>query len=79
MKRIATLLAGSALLVLSGCIPVTTYQRTFTDNQGRTVTCEASGRAGLLTGYYLKKGFDDCVADTEAHGAKPVAPAGDGG
>lgn len=73
MKRIVLILTVSLSFAISGCIPVTTYQRTFTDTKGRTVTCEVSGRAGLLTGYYLKKGFDDCVANTEANGATPVS------
>lgn len=58
---------GVAVIALSGCA---TYKTTLTDAQGRTMACEASGKSGLLTGYYLKSGFDACVADAKAQGFK---------
>ena len=58
--------------MLNGCA---TYKTTLTDAQGHQVTCEASGKSGLLTGYYLRSGFDNCVSNAESHGfaAAPVA------
>ena len=57
--------AVALLLLLSGCA---TYKKTMTDAQGRTITCEASGKSGIVTGYYLRKGFEDCVDDAKAQG-----------
>ena len=59
---------GVAVIVLEGCA---TYKTTLTDAQGRTVTCEASGKSGIVTGYYLRRGFEDCIADAKAQGFKP--------
>ncbi|MHB1249389.1 MAG: hypothetical protein ACYCZL_08345 [Polaromonas sp.] len=68
ITRIA-LMAGFCVMVLNlaGCA---TYKTTLTDANGRKITCEASGKNGLLTGYYLRSGFDNCVKNAEAHGFK---------
>lgn len=66
VDSIATLCAVTAL-ALCGCA---TYTTTLRNKQGETVTCKASGKDGLLTGYYLRKGFDECVHNAEAHGFK---------
>lgn len=54
-------------IVASACA---TYKTTLTDAQGRTVTCEASGKSGIITGHYLRQGFEDCVANAKANGFK---------
>ena len=59
------LLALCSVALLSGCA---TYKTTLTDSKGRSTTCEASGKNGLITGYYLRQGFDDCIAAAKANG-----------
>lgn len=56
-----------AVILVSGCA---TYTTTLTNAKGETVTCKASGKDGLVTGYYLRKGFENCVSNAEAHGFK---------
>ena len=56
-----------AVLTLAGCA---NYKQTLTDSKGQTVTCEASGKSGILTGMYLKQGFDDCIASAKSNGFK---------
>ena len=58
-------LAVIMTVTLAGCA---SYKRTMTDSQGHTLTCEASGKAGIVTGIYLRQGFDNCVAAAEAKG-----------
>jgi hypothetical protein len=53
------------LITLAGCA---TYKTTLTNAQGQTVTCEASGKSGIVTGYYLRRGFEDCIAAAKAQG-----------
>lgn len=60
-------LFGLVVTALAGCA---TYKTTLTDAQGRTVTCEASGKSGIVTGYYLRRGFEDCIANAKAQGFK---------
>lgn len=65
--------------IAAGCLAVTltacaTYTATLTDAKGQTITCEASGRVGLLTYHYLREGFDDCVEAAEARGFSEIAP-----
>jgi len=55
--------------MLSGCA---TYKSTLTNAQGQTMTCEASGKNGIITGPMLRQGFDDCVNAAEAKGYKPA-------
>jgi len=59
------------LATLTGCA---TYKTTLTDAQGRSVTCEASGKSGIVTGVYLRQGFEDCVNAAEAKGFNPTQP-----
>jgi hypothetical protein len=70
-----------ALLFVGGCAH---YRTTLTDDQGRTVTCEASGKNGIFTGYMLRSTFQECVENAKANGyregstrrvSKPSAPA----
>lgn len=67
LKFIFVVSLSVALSALAGCA---TYKTTLTDAQGRTVTCEASGKSGIVTGYYLRRGFEDCVANAKAQGFK---------
>jgi len=53
--------------LVSGCA---TYKTTLTNAQGQTVTCEASGKNGIVTGHYLRSGFEDCVNNAKASGFK---------
>jgi hypothetical protein len=50
---------------LTGCA---TYETTLTDAKGQTMTCKASGKNGLVSGYFLRKGFEDCVDKARAAG-----------
>lgn len=58
------------LLLLSACA---TYRATLTDEKGRTVTCEASGKSGIITGAHVRGAFDDCMAAAQANGYKVAA------
>lgn len=70
-------LIGVAILaILTSCA---TYETTLTNAQGQTVTCKASGKSGIVTGYYLRKGFEDCIDRAKAAGyteGQPSKPAG---
>ncbi len=59
-KHILIALFGLVITALAGCA---SYKTTLTDAQGRTITCEASGKSGILTGYYLRRGFKRLVPD----------------
>jgi hypothetical protein len=79
MANGCTILKIAAIAVLlaafAGCA---TYRTTLTNAQGQTVTCEASGKSGVVTGYYLRKGFEDCIDRAHAAGyneTPPPAPA----
>jgi uncharacterized protein YceK len=58
-------LIALAILLISGCA---SYQATLRNKNGETITCEASGKSGLITGYYLKEGFDTCVDNAHKSG-----------
>lgn len=68
-KLVVVVIAASA--IIGGCA---TYKTTLTNVQGEKVTCEASGKSGIVTGYYLRRGFEDCIAAAKAQGFKE-APA----
>lgn len=59
------------LITLSGCA---TYRQTLTNAQGQTITCEASGKSGIVTGHYLKQGFQDCIDRAHAQGYSEAPP-----
>jgi len=61
-----------ALVLVSGCA---SYKSTLTNAQGQTVTCEASGKSGLVTGHYLRRGFEDCIAAAKAQGFTEASPS----
>ncbi len=65
------IIATAGVTALAGCA---TYKSTLTNAQGQTVTCEASGKSGIVTGYYLRRGFEDCIAGAKAQGFKEVPP-----
>lgn len=52
------LVVALTTLSVSGCA---SYQTVLKNKKGETITCEASGKSGIITGYYLKEGFDSCV------------------
>jgi len=68
-------------LALAACA---TYQETLTNAQGQKVTCEAHGKNGIVTGLWLRQGFDHCVHQAQAAGyqqsgqAAPADPDGAG-
>lgn len=69
MKHVSFLLVSAVLfLSLVGC---TTYETTLTNTRGQQITCKASGKAGLVTGLYLRQGFQQCVSNAEANGYGP--------
>lgn len=62
MKYLAVIIIG---IMLSACA---SYHETLTNAKGQSVTCEASGHAGIITGFYLKESFRSCIDDARAHG-----------
>jgi len=60
-----------SVTALTGCAH---YKTTLINAQGETVTCEASGKSGPVTGYYLRRGFEDCINAAKAQGFKEVPP-----
>ena len=71
MFRIATVFF--ALAFIEGCAY---YRTTLTDDQGRTVTCEASGKNGIITGQMLSNTFQNCVEDAKARGYREGSSPG---
>ena len=67
MKWIICIIATS--LLLTGCA---SYKRTLTNSKGETITCEASGKNGIITGIYLRKGFNNCINEAKSEGFKEV-------
>jgi hypothetical protein len=65
-------LALVAAAALAGCA---TYEESITNAQGQTVTCKASGKNGVITGYYLREGFQQCVDQAKAAGYMETQPA----
>jgi len=65
MKKWTLVVSLGLALPAIGCA---TYKQTLTNAKGESVTCEASGKTGIVSGYYLRKGFEDCVADARAKG-----------
>lgn len=65
------IIATVSITVLAGCA---TYKTTLTNAKGETVTCEASGKSGIITGYYLRQGFEDCISAAKAQGFKEAPP-----
>lgn len=64
-KNILTFLLIFPSLFLSGCA---TYKTTMTNKKGESITCEASGKSGIVTGIYLRKGFEDCINEAKKNG-----------
>lgn len=64
-KPITIVLFSLVVTMLAACA---SYKTTLTDAQGRTMTCEASGKSGIVTGLYLRRGFEDCISDAKAQG-----------
>lgn len=62
-----TTLIAVAVAILAGCA---TYRTQLTNDQGQTMVCEASGANGLVTGYFLRKNVEDCVAAAKEKGYK---------
>ena len=69
MQIILIIIAIVSVTALTGCAH---YKTTLTNAQGETVTCEASGKSGVITGYYLRRGFEDCISAAKAQGFKEV-------
>lgn len=63
MKQVVVV--AMATLLISGCA---SYQRVLKNKKGETITCQASGKSGIITGYYLKEGFDSCVNNARKAG-----------
>lgn len=59
------------LFLIAGCA---SYKATLVNEKGQTVTCEASGKNGLLTGGYVRGAFDDCMASAKAQGFAQAKP-----
>ena len=58
-------LVAAMCLCLSACA---TYRQTLVDEKGRTITCEAAGKNGFITGLYLRRAFEQCIADAHSKG-----------
>jgi len=72
MRLKLIIIASVAAIILTGCA---TYKSTLTNAKGETVTCEASGKSGIMTGHYLRQGFEDCLAAARDRGYKEGASA----
>jgi hypothetical protein len=75
MEKGLRVIVGLAILMLGGCA---TYETTLSNTQGQSVTCKASGKNGIVSGYYLRKGFEDCEDKARAAGyteGQPATPA----
>lgn len=59
-----------AIVSITALIGCAHYKTTLTNAKGETVTCEASGKSGFITGYYLRRGFEDCISAAKAQGFK---------
>ena len=44
-----------AIVSITALIGCAHYKTTLTNAKGETVTCEASGNSGFITGYYLRR------------------------
>lgn len=66
-RTLLLLTIAASALAISGCA---TYQTTLTNAKGEQITCKASGKSGIITGLYLRQGFQKCVSDAEAAGYK---------
>lgn len=69
----------SKLIIAIGCIAATlgacaTYKTTLSNEQGQTITCEASGISLMIAGNHLRKGFERCLESAKGRGFKEVAP-----
>jgi hypothetical protein len=62
-------------VIVTALASCATYKTKLSDAQGRTITCEASGKNGIITGYYLRRGFEDCIAVAKAQGFKSTEMA----
>ena len=65
MHKIILVLGVCLTISLAGCA---SYSTTLYNKKGEKITCEASGKNGIITGYYLKQGFDDCVNAAKKQG-----------
>ena len=69
----------TSLIIATGCIAATlaacaTYKTTLTNEKGQSITCEASGHSGIITGSYLRSGYEACLESARAHGFSQLAP-----
>ena len=62
MQTLFSLILATQLL---GCA---THIATLTDDKGQSITCEASGKAGIISHTYLEEGFRDCVEAARSRG-----------
>ena len=69
MRTALTLIFAS---LVAGCA---TYEQTLTNAQGHSVTCKASGKNGVITGHYLREGFEQCVDQAKQAGYTEGPPA----
>jgi hypothetical protein len=68
--QIVFLVVGCLVAMLfSGCA---TYKITLANEKGQIVTCEATGKSGIVTGYYLRRGFEECVEAANSQGFKQL-------
>jgi len=65
MRLKLIIIASVIAVTLAGCA---TYKSTMTNAKGETVTCEASGKSGFITGHYLRQGFEDYVSAAKIQG-----------
>lgn len=70
---------GTISLIAAGCIAATftacaTYKSTLTNEKGQSITCEASGHSGIITGSYLRAGYEACLESARAHGFNQIRP-----
>lgn len=71
MRHNLIIAGGCVVATLGGCA---TYQTALRNEQGQSITCEASGISLVIAGNHLRKGFESCVDSARRQGFKEVAP-----
>ena len=71
MRHTFIIAGGCVAATLGGCA---TYQTALRNEQGQSITCEASGTSLVIAGNHVRKGFESCVESAKRQGFIEVAP-----
>jgi hypothetical protein len=70
MRHNHIIAGGCVVATLGGCA---TYQTALRNEQGQSITCEASGTSLVIAGNHVRKGFELCVESAKRQGFIEVA------